>query len=247
LHRKLRTSSVDVREVHNLPLQFASETGLVGLLLAAAAAAAALLAAARALRRLDGVDRAAAAALAVALPAFLVHSALDYDWEFVSLCGPLFFVTGVLLATGRTPLRTRRRPVWALATVLVAWAALYSVAAPRVAAGRVENAYSQIDRGAVEDAVASARSAHSLNPLSVEALLAWASAEEARGRLQKARDLYLRAVDLQPLNWYTWYQLGRFDIEVLGEDTAGRRALARAVELDPHGCPPRLALGETCP
>ena len=43
VHRKFRDSSVDVREPHDLPLQFASETGLVGLLLWGGAIAAALL------------------------------------------------------------------------------------------------------------------------------------------------------------------------------------------------------------
>jgi len=246
LHRKLRKGNVDVREVHNLPLQFASETGLVGLLLAAGAAGAALLGAARALWRLDGDERAAAAGLAVVLPTFLVHGVLDYDWEFVALCAPLFFVTGVLLATGRSPLRILRRPVWALASVLVAWAVLYSVAAPRFAAARVDNAYAEIDRGSVGKAVDSAKSAHSLNPLSIDPLLAWASGEEAEGRLDAARELYVRAVELQPLNWYAWYQLGRFDQEVLADTTAARRELGRAVELDPHGCPARQALGQAC-
>ena len=60
VHRKLRKSNVSVREVHSLPLQFASETGLVGLLLAAGAAGAALLGAWRALRRHDGDEQAAA-------------------------------------------------------------------------------------------------------------------------------------------------------------------------------------------
>jgi O-antigen ligase len=246
LHRKLRKSNVDVREVHNLPLQFASETGLVGLLFAAGAAAAALLGAAGALGRLDGAERAAAAGLAVVLPTFLVHSVLDYDWEFVALCGPLFFVAGVLLSTGRPALRTRRRPVWALAMVLVAWAVLYSVAAPRFAAARVDNAYAEIDRGSVEKAIDSAKSAHSLNPLSIDPLLAWASAEEAQGRLGAARDRYVRAVELQPLNWYAWYQLGSFDKERLADTVAARRELGRAVELDPHGCPARRALGQSC-
>jgi tetratricopeptide (TPR) repeat protein len=247
LHRKLRKSNVDVREVHNLPLQFAAETGIVGFLLAAGAAGAALLGAAGALRRLDSEERAAGVALAVVLPTFLVHSVLDYDWEFVALCGPLFFVTGVLLTSGRAPLRIRRRPLWALATVLVAWAALYTVAAPRVAADRVDNAYAEIDRGSVEKAVDSAKSAHSLDPLSIDPLLAWASAEEAEGRPGEARKLYVRAVDLQPLNWYAWYQLGRFYLEVAGDNEAAERALRRAVELDPHGCPARRALGEACP
>jgi O-antigen ligase len=241
LHRKLRDSPVDVREVHNLPLQFAAETGLVGFLLAAGAAGAALLGVARGLQRLSEPDYSAAAALAVSLPTFLFHGLLDYDWEFVALCGPLFFVTGFLLTTGREPRPPRRRPFWALAAVLVAWAALYSIVAPRVAASKVDAAYSDIEHGSLDKAVADAKSAHSLNPVSVEPLYAWAAAEEAKARVGKARDLYLRAVDLQPLNWETWYELGRFDIEVLGHDVAGRRELERARELDPYG-PARRAL-----
>ncbi len=246
VHRKLRTNTVVVREVHSLPLQFASETGLVGLLLAGGAAGAALLGAWRALGRLEGDQRAAAAALGVALPTFLVHGAVDYDWEFVALCGPLFFVTGFLLATGRREAVPVRRRAWALVAVLVAWAGLYSIAAPRVAEARVADAYAELERGDVEDAVASAESAHSLDPLSIEPLQAWASAEESRNHLPRARELYVRAVELQPLNWVAWYELGRFDQEVLGDDAAAERELRRAVELDPHGCPARLALGEAC-
>jgi O-antigen ligase len=245
VHRKLRKSNVSVREVHNLPLQFASETGLVGLLLAAGAAGAALLGGWRALGRLDGDERAAALALGVALPTFLVHGALDYDWEFVALCGPLFFVTGFLLSTGREATRGRH-PFWALALLLVAWAGLYSIAAPRVAAGRVDDAYAEIERGSVEKAVSAAKSAHSLDPLSIEPLEAWAAAEESRGKFDRARELYVQAVELQPLNSTAWYELGRYDQEVVGDDAAAARELKRAIQLDPYGCPARRALGQAC-
>jgi hypothetical protein len=234
VHRKFRDTDVDVLEVHSLPLQFASETGLVGLLLAAGAAGAALLGAWRALERLDGDERAAAAALAVALPTFLVHGAVDYDWDFVALCGPLFFLTGFLLATGRAPIPVRREYAWVAVVVLVAWAGLYSIAAPRVASARVDDAYAQIERGDVEQAADTAEAAHSLDPLSVAPLQAWAAAEEAAGKIAMARKLYVRAVDLQPLNWATWYELGRFDCDVLGDEAAARRELGRAHELDPH-------------
>jgi tetratricopeptide (TPR) repeat protein len=234
LHRKLRDSPVDVREVHSLPLQFLSETGLVGFLLAGGAFAAALLAAWRALGRLGGIERAAAVALAVALPTFLVHGALDYDWDFVALCGPIFFVTGSLLAAGRRPLRVGREYAWIAVVVLVAWAGLYSIAAPRVAAARVDDAFEQIERGDVDQAARTAKSAHSLNPLSIAPLEAWAAAEEADDKIGRARELYVEAVDLQPLNWAAWYELGRFDCEVLGDDDAARRELQRAHQLDPH-------------
>ena len=119
VHRKFRDSSVDVREPHDLPLQFASETGLVGLLLWGGAIAAALLGAWRALGRLRGDEREAALALGIALPAFLVHGLLDYDWDFVALCAAVFFVTGFLLATGREPVRVGREYAWVAAVVLV--------------------------------------------------------------------------------------------------------------------------------
>ena len=164
LHRQLRDDDIDVREVHSLPLQFASELGLVGFLLAGGAFGAALLGAWRALARLDGDERGAATALAVMLPTFLVHGALDYDWEFIALCGPLFFVTGFLLSTGRAPRRLGREYAWVAVVVLVAWAGLYSIAAPRVAAARVNDSFAQLDRGDVEQAARTAKSAHSLEP-----------------------------------------------------------------------------------
>jgi tetratricopeptide (TPR) repeat protein len=208
--------------------------------------AAALLGAWRALGRHAGEEREATAALAVGLPAFLVHGLLDYDWDFVALCGPVLFVIGFLLATGRAPLRVARNYLGVAFVVLVAWAGLYSIAAPRLADARVDDAYSQLERGSVDEAVSAAKSAHSLNPLSVAPFEAWASAEEAAGRLAAARDLYARAVDLQPLNWSTWYQLALFDQQVLGRNDLARSELERAHELDPHGCPVRQALGLPC-
>ena len=246
VHRKFRDSAVDVRETHNLPLQFASELGLVGLALWVGAMAAALLGAWRTLGRLAGDEREAALALGLVVPAFLVHGLLDYDWDFVALGGPLLFVIGFLLAVGRTPVRVRKQYAWAAAMVLVAWAALYSIAAPRIADARVDRAYSQIGRGDLDQAVGSAKSAHSLNPLSIAPLLAWAAAEEDAGRLARARELYAQAVDLQPLNWVTWYQLGLFDREVLGHDEVANRSLRRALELDPHNCQVLTSLGRKC-
>ena len=246
VHRKFRDSNVDVRETHNVPLQFASETGIVGLALWAGAMAAGLVGAWRALGRLAGDEREAALALGIALPAFLVHGLLDYDWDFVALAGPVLFVTGFLLAAGREPVRVGRHYVWVVAVGLVAWAALYSIAAPRVAATRVDDAYSEIEGGSLDKAVSEAKSAHSLNPLSIEPLEAWASAEEGAGRLARARELYAQAVDLQPLNWTSWYELGLYDREVLGHDEVAARELRRALELDPHNCQLLKALGRAC-
>jgi hypothetical protein len=246
VHRKFRDSSIDVLETHDLPLQFASETGIVGLALWVGAMGAALLGAWRALGRLAGEEREAALALGLVIPAFLVHGLLDYDWDFVALAGPLLFVIGFLLAAGREPIPVRRHYVWFAAAVLFAAAGLYSIAAPRIAAARVDDAYSHIERGQLEQAASAAEGAHSLNPLSIAALQAWASVEEDAGKLARARELYAQAVDLQPLNWASWDQLGLYDREVLGHDDAARPELLRARQLDPHNCRVLKALGLPC-
>jgi hypothetical protein len=49
---------------------------------------------------------AAAAALVVALFAYVVHGVVDFDWDFVAVTGPALVALGVLLAAGR-PARQR--------------------------------------------------------------------------------------------------------------------------------------------
>ena len=61
-----------------------------------------------------------------------------------------------------------------------------------------------------------------------------AAAAEQLGDLGAARDLYVKAVDLQPLNWMAWYELGAFWVSVKNHEAAVA-PLERAVELDPHG------------
>jgi tetratricopeptide (TPR) repeat protein len=233
LHRKLRDSqTIDVTEPHNVALQFLSETGLVGFLLAGGSVAAGLAGASFALRRLKGEQRAAACALAVALPTYVLHAIVDYDWDFVAITGPVFFVTGLLLAAGRPAAVAPRRPLWALAAALVGCAALLSLAAPRLAERQVDEAYAATDPAKGVDA---AKAAHSLNPLSIEPLHAWASAEQLRGDDDRALELYVDAVELQPLNADSWYELGRFELEALEDPERARPHLERARELDPFG------------
>jgi tetratricopeptide (TPR) repeat protein len=119
--------------------------------------------------------------------------------------------------------------------VLVTWAALYSLLAPRLAERKVDDAYAAL--GNPSQAVDDARDAHSLNPLSIDPLLAWAAAEEAQGRTERALELYVQAVELQPLNPDAWFELGRFELEALDDRQRARRDLSRALELDPYFAP----------
>lgn len=232
--RPIRINTTFATEPHNLALQFLAETGLVGFLLFGGAAAAATFGVVTAVRRLKGAEAAAGAALAVVGLAYLLHALIDYDWDFVALTGPVLLVLGVTLAAGRESYRRVRAPLWGAGAALVAAAAIVSLAAPWLAARDVDDAYAAIEQGQPEEALDEARRARTLNPLSIEPLLAVAAAEEAGGDQRAAWERYVDAVELQPHNWRSWYELGRFELSIERRE-AGIRHLSRSRELDPLG------------
>jgi O-antigen ligase/polysaccharide polymerase Wzy-like membrane protein len=235
-HRKLRVDGTVATEPHNLPLQFLSETGIVGFILFLGIALAGAGALVETLRRLEGEDRLAAAALVVVLFAYVTHGVVDFDWDFVAVTGPGLAVLGVLLAAGR-PARVRmraRRGVLAVAAGAFAAAALYSLASPWLASRRVDDAYAALGRGDAAAAVSDARSAHDLNPVSVDALLTWGTAEVARGNTAAAGRLYTKAISIQPDNWRPWYYRARL-LEKVSGPTAARFDAQQAAARDPLG------------
>lgn len=243
-HRLLRTNNVVTTEPHNVPLQFLSETGIVGFLLAVGSVAAAAVGVARAVRRAAGPERAAAVAVALGALAYVLHSLVDFDWDFVAVTAPFLLSVGVLLG-GRT-VPAERRVALAPVPAALAIAVAFSLLTPWFAQRSSDSALGALDSGRPAQAAAHARDAHSLNPLALEPLLVEAGAAEQLGDLAAARALYVRAVELQPLNWRPWYELGSFEAG-LGRFRAAEEPLRRAVFLDKHGslAPPLLKQVET--
>jgi tetratricopeptide (TPR) repeat protein len=232
--RPLRTNTTVATEPHNLALQFLSETGLIGFLLAAGAGVAAAFGIVRALRRLNEAEAAAGLALAVVALAYLAHAVIDYDWDFVGVSAPLFLVLGVLVAAGRPAIEAVREPFFAAGAVVLGVAVLGSLASPWLASRSVADAYAALERRDPNGAVDRAGRARTFNPLAVEPLFAEAVAEEARGNDGEALELYIRAVELQPENSRTWFELGRFELDA-GLREWGIRHLLRSRELDRWG------------
>ena len=206
---RLRTSSdVTALEPHNTPLQFLSETGIVGFLLFCGAAAAALVAG----RRRGGP-------LAIAVAAFLVHSVVNYDWSFIALCGPFLFLGGVLVAQPRERAAVRR-PLLLAACVVFALGCVYSLAAPWLAQ-RAE---------ASATTLAQFNRARDYDPLNPQILLERAAFESPREAERSYRD----AVRLEPTNASLWLELATFYAQNRAWVDA-YAALSRAFRYDPLG------------
>jgi len=232
--RPIRENTTYATEPHNLVLQFLAETGLIGLLLAAGAWVTGGVALLRALGRFEDADHAAALALVVGALAYLLHALVDYDWDFLALTAPLMLIVGVLLGASAPGVRRARSIVWSAAGIAVAVAVVFSLAAPWLAARKVDDAFAALRESQSARALDDAKTAKSLNPLSIEPLLAVAAAEESRGNQVAALHAYQDAVRLQPENPRPWYELGQFELSA-GLRERGIRDLERSRELDPLG------------
>ncbi len=228
--RDIRVGAITTIEPHNLALQFLSETGIVGFLLFLGFVGSAIAAAVAALRRLEPPERAAAAALAIGLGAYVVHALVDIDWEFAAVTAPAVFVLGALVGLGSV----RRVRVPIPATAGVAIAILYSLVAPYASSRLVESAYSQLAADRTPAALSDGHAARWLNPLSTDPLQALGDAEAAVNARDAAIRWYGRAVSLQPENSSTWYALGSYEFFV-GRYKLALHDLDRAYGLDPYG------------
>ena len=232
---RYRSSYLDqATEPHDVPLQFLSETGVIGAGLFLVAIGWLIAVG----RRRPGPQL----ALALALPAYLLHGLLDFDWDFVSVSAPVFLIAGALAV--RPSRRLRPRPFVVLAVSGVAVALVVSLFAvwlgnrwdsQAAAAVGVDNSR----------AITLAHRARRIDPFLVDPLLQSALAEGAiASNLPPgaARDsaeaqvlgYYEKATQVQPHDAFAWYQLGVFDFEVRHCAQAAYYAINRFTTLDPQ-------------
>lgn len=205
--RYRQSSDITALEPHNVPLQFLSETGIVGFLLFVGAAAAAL----TALRRRGP--------LPLVVAAFFVHAVVNYDWNFVAVSGPFLLVAGVAVSQPRE--RARRSMLTAAAAVVFALGCVYSLAAPWLAQRAQASATT----------LAQLKRAHSYDPLNTSIIT-----EEAAFSLSldASERYYHQAVSLEPTNANVWLELATFYADN-GAWKDAYAALSRAYRYDPNG------------
>ena len=212
----------EARDAHNLYLETLAELGPVGLALLVVVLAAPFVSLRRVWR-----DPSAPAAAGV-LVAFLLHAAVDWDWEIPLLtlvalaCGAALLV----LESGRraVALTTGRRTAM-LGAVGAALAATLIIHVGNRAAADALDALGVDDPGR---AAVAAKRARTWMPWSSEGdqLLGEALAEDGEGKA--AREVLRRAARRDPGEWSVWYDLASVS-------TGAERvtALTRARELNP--------------
>ncbi len=215
-HRDL---GLKVRDAHNLYLEELAELGPIGLGLLALALGAPLVVGVRARR-----EPVVAGAFG-AYGAFLIHAAVDWDWELGGVTLTALLIGASLLVLGRRDERrtisTRARGVW-----------LAVVAAVGVIAfvGLLGNVFLErsIEAAKREDWKASISWAQRAERVAPWSSQPWRRIALAQPTAAKARPYFLRAIAKDPNDWRLWMEL-----TWASKGSQRERALAGAMRLNP--------------
>jgi hypothetical protein len=233
--KRYRANAGSVAEPHSVLLQELSDGGIPALALFLALVGVSAWVCACAVRRLEGRERDAAVSLVAVPAAYGLHALVDYDWDFLAATAPTMVALGVLAGAGRPSESRRVRPLLAASSALLALAVLFSFASPRLSDWNVQASTSALGSGDFRTARSRALRARFFDPLAVDPVLALARIAERQRRPRAALQRYVQAVELQPENPDTWYELGLYEFQVLGDMCAGYGSLNRAYTLDPAG------------
>jgi O-Antigen ligase len=124
------------------------------------------------------------------------------------------------------------RTTIAIAAIVGAAIAVWAQWQPLRSANSSEQALSQLAHDP-RGALASARDAVSIDPLSAQARFTLAAVQQARGERADARATLQRAVRLQPSNPQTWLALGQFDLAA-GKPAAAAEEIGASIYLNPE-------------
>lgn len=231
--RDRRTRAVS-RYPQSIELRVLSETGVVGAVLFLGFLVVAALRAWRAARRAPTPQLALACLAGCGY--WLLHSSVDWFWEFPALTGPglaLLAIAAARPAAGRQPAGAPRRRQRVLLTAVAALAALAAAAALAVPWAAVRMTDEAVGAGPGRHAWALLRSAASLNPFSEQPMLAEASLAARGGRPARESQAFRRALERNPYDWYAYLMLGI----IAGREhhpALARADLAQAHRLTPY-------------
>jgi len=217
-----RRNGLPVLDAHSLYLETLAELGPLGLVLLLAALALPL-GAARASRR----HPLAAAALG-AYVAFLLHAAIDWDWEMtaVTVAALVCGIAVLLAARGAEapPLGRTSRGLGLVLAAILCVVALAGFVGNQAAA----SASDALDAERLSTAATDAKRARRWEPWSPEPWRLLGEAQLQAGRVEQARTSFLRGIGKDRGDWELW-----LDLALASRGTERREALSRVATLNP--------------
>ncbi len=120
------------------------------------------------------------------------------------------------------------------AFVLVAVAAIALALVPWYSGRLVDRSLDQAGKGYQVESLHSAESAASWDPVSIDALLALAGADERMGWQEQAQKTLEKATRLEPLNYLVWEQLAIYERDYWHKKASAREHFAKAISLNPQ-------------
>jgi hypothetical protein len=209
-----------VRDAHDLYLEAFAEVGLVGVALLTAALAAPLAAAMR--RRVTPVIAVAAGGYTV----FLLHAAVDWDWEVPAVTVTALACAAVMLAPDvRRPAGRWMRALLGAGAVGCAALAMLGFVSNNALSKASEATHAR----AFAEAQSHARTAIRWAPWSAAGWIALGDAYAKEGDRRRAADAYAHATSTDAGSWQAWY-----DLSTVTAGKERRRALDRVRALFPH-------------
>ena len=213
-----------MHDAHNLYLETLAEVGPVGLALLLLT----LLVPLVAVRRARSSPLVAVACGAYV--AFLLHAAVDWDWEMPAVTLTGLFCAIVLLAAGRHDREPRALRSAVRIGGVAAVAGLFAFALIALLGNSAVSASSKsADGGHYARAESQAHDAMSFVPWSAEPWRRLGEAQALSGNLADARVSFRRAIEKDRRDWTLWYELA-----LASRGAERQRALAQASRLNPR-------------
>jgi tetratricopeptide (TPR) repeat protein len=204
-------------------------------------------------------ERQGLTALALVAVVFGVHSAIDWTWFVPALAVTGLFCAGWVAGRGpaRAPAGTdaaagpgarmlaavrpelpagrARRFAFAAAASVLAFGLLAAVAVsqPWRSERKGNDALALSEKGDFKGALAAARNAEDIDPLSIDPYFDVAAVEDAAGDKPAAVQALEQAVQVQPASPDAWQRLGEYRLNELGQPAAALPILQAALYLDP--------------
>jgi hypothetical protein len=213
-----------VNDAHNLYLETLAELGPIGVVALLTALASPFLA----LR--SGRMQALVPAALGAVVAFLVHAAVDWDWELPAVTlVPLLLGGYALLQARKTAVSFRRVPTRALGLAVAAAVGAFSLVG-LLGNSALATSDSATAAGNYPKGERYAHRATTWMPWSGAPWRALGAARRSRGEIAQARSAFARAAAEDSGDWRAWYGLA-----LTSRGSARRSAFRKAVLLNPRG------------